>query len=98
VVEELAVENDGAAPVLVPHGLLAVRDARDAQPAGNEPDSGSNIKAFFVRSPMEQSPGHCPKPFSVWLLISGQIDHSCDSTHKISESRWAHHLSAYFLA
>ncbi len=58
VIEKLAIEHDRDAPVFVGHGLLAIRQADDAQPPRSQRDAGTIQKAFLVRAAMHDGTRH----------------------------------------
>ena len=60
VLEQLAVEDDREAAVLVADRLAAVGEADDAEPAGGEGYAGREQVAVLVRPAVPQGLGHRP--------------------------------------
>ena len=81
VVEELAVEDDVNAAVLVADGLPAVAEANDAEPARGQPQPGTLQVAVLVRPSVDQTVGHGAQTTRGQGDPVHQVNHAGDSTH-----------------
>ena len=84
VVEQLAVEDDGDAAVLVEDGLPAVGQADDAEAARGERQAGPFEEAVLVRAAVDDGVGHgADRPRRRRPAFPGQVKDSRDAAHQI---------------
>src|SRR5215813_11505772 len=81
IIEQLAVEDDGDAAVLVALGLLAIEQADDAEPAIGELQSGPLEEAVLVRAAMEHGPRHAPHDHRIDRRLLTQMQNARDAAH-----------------
>src|SRR6202011_4091255 len=84
VVEQLAVEDDGDAAVLVEDGLATVGKADDAEPPRREGQAGPFQIAVLVRPAVKDGVGHAhDRPHRGRPPLPRQIDDSRDAAHQV---------------
>ena len=84
VVEQLAVEDDGDAAVLVEDGLPAVGQADDAEAARGERQAGPFEVAVLVRPAVDDGVGHrADRARRRRPTLARQINDSRDAAHQV---------------
>src|SRR5580765_8260822 len=82
VIKELAIEDHDDVPILIGHGLLAIREADNAQSARRQRDAWLKKEALFVRAAMHNSTRHSPHDFVRHGSLLGEINNACDPAHE----------------
>ena len=93
VVEQLAVEDDVHAVVLVADGLAAVEQPDDAEAARGEAEAGLFEIPILVRAAVDDAIRHGPEAAGRHRRARGQVNHSGNAAHRLflSERRFPSH-------
>ena len=81
-VEQLAVVNHGNGAVFIKYRLTSVRQADDAEPSRDQPETGTHQHPALIRSPVQDRPGHALQFACGNLTLPGEVDDSRNSTHE----------------
>ena len=84
IVEQLAVEDDGDALILVEDRLLAVAEADDGKAAVGEAEAGAQQESVVVRAAMPERLRHRVQRGGIRLALAGEVDDSSDAAHRSS--------------
>jgi hypothetical protein len=82
VIEQLAIKDRDNVCLLIGHGLLAICQADNAQPARRQGDARLKKEALFVWTAMHQGPRHFPHDFFRHGSLLGEVKNACNSTHE----------------
>jgi hypothetical protein len=82
VVKQLAIKDHDDVFIFIGHGLLAVREADDAQSARGQRDARLKKESLFIRAAMHQSPRHSPHDILRHSPLLREINNPCNPTHE----------------
>jgi hypothetical protein len=80
-IEQLAIVNHGDGAVFIKDGLTSVRQADDAEPSRDQPETGTHQHSALIRSSVQDRPGHALQFACGNLTLPGEVNDSRNSTH-----------------
>jgi hypothetical protein len=81
MVKQFAIENHDDATILIRHGLLAIREADNAQPARRQRHARLKKEALFIRAAMYYRTRHSADGCFGHGALPGEINNACDAAH-----------------
>ena len=86
IVEQLAIGEDGNGTILVVDWLVAVLKAQNTEPRVTGAYSGREQKPGLIGTAMGECRRHALDLRPIGLPPTGEIEHSCQSAHRVTVS------------